>query len=439
MTWCKAVMPMTKKLGRYELMEKLGRGSMGVVYLARDPLIDRLVAVKAIDLQRLSREERDEYESRFNMEARAAGRLSHPNIVTIYDVGKDGDVVYIAMELLDGQDLEAILLGGSRLTIDEILDISTQVANGLAFAARHGIIHRDIKPSNIMIMQDRRVKIIDFGIAKIAALSSDTIDGKIIGTPLYMSPEQVMNDEVDSRSDIFSLGIVQYQMLTGVTPFAGDNLNAIMYQIVNESPPKPSMGRADVPDMLDPIVLKCLSKNSRARYQSSAELADDLISCRTKLHKAKNALERLQSFKKQEPLLIHQLVYESRPTELLTQEQLRDILVKSQYKNIRLNLSGLLIFHGGRFMQLLEGGKYEVAELFAAIQRDPRHTDIKVVLESDSQVRDMPSWVMGLSADDSLKDICDSMDYYITSGVTIQLCESMRDEVGKKFLRFIGK
>jgi serine/threonine protein kinase len=430
---------MTKRLGRYELMEMLGQGSMGVVYMARDPLIDRLVAVKTIDLHSLHGGERAEYEARFNLEARAAGGLNHPNIVTIHDVGKDGDVVFIAMELLDGEDLESMLAGGSRLSIDEILDISIQVANGLAFAARHGIIHRDIKPSNIMVMQDRRVKIIDFGIAKIAALYAKTMDGKIVGTPLYMSPEQVMNDVVDSRSDIFSLGIVQYQMLTEVTPFFGDNPNTIMYQIVNEDPPKPSLAKAAVPDMLDPIVLKCLSKKAQDRYQSSAELAEDLVACRNKLLNAKNALERLKSFKKQEPLHIHQLIYESHPTELLTQEQLKDILAKSQYKNIRLNLSGLLIFHGGKFMQLLEGGKEEVAELFAVIQRDPRHTDIKVVLESDSQERNMPSWVMGLSTDDSLKEICGSMDYFITSDATIQICESMRNEVGQNFLRFIEK
>ncbi len=429
---------MDKKLGRYEILEELGRGAMGVVYTAKDPLIARFVALKAIDLQSLNKNERDEYETRFNLEARTAGGMGHPNIVTIHDVGKSGDVVYIAMELLVGRELESILADEHRPSIDEVLDIAIQVATGLAFAERNGIVHRDIKPSNIMVMQDRRVKIIDFGIARMAALSAHTADGKIIGSPLYMSPEQVMSSSVDSRSDIFSFGTVLYRMLTGTNPFAGDNSNSIMYQIVNEDPPRPSSVMANVPDMLDPIVLKCLAKNPQDRYQHTNELTEDLRSCRSKLLKAKDALERLKHFKKRDNLAIHQLVYESRPTEVLTKEQLRDILTKSQYKNIRLNLSGLLIFHGGKFLQLLEGGKKEVNELFEAILRDPRHTDIKVVLESDNQFRSMPSWVMGLSTDDNLVEMSSSMDYYITPDMTIQICESMEGEVGRIFLQFIG-
>lgn len=429
---------MDKKLGRYEILEELGRGAMGVVYTARDPLIDRFVALKVIDLHSLNKNERDEYEARFNLEARTAGGMNHPNIVTIYDIGKSGDVVYIAMELLKGRELKSIL-ADEYPSIDEALDIATQVTSGLAFAARNGIVHRDIKPSNIMVMPDRRVKIIDFGIARMVALSTSTTDGKIIGSPLYMSPEQVMSSSIDSRSDIFSFGTVLYQMLTGTTPFAGDNPNSIMYQIVNEAPPRPSSVRVDVPDMLDPIVLKCLEKYPQDRYQSAAELVEDLRSCRAKLIKAQDSLARLRQFKKRDSLEIHQLVYESRPTDALTKEQFRDILNKSQYKNIRLNLSGLLIFHAGKFLQLLEGGKKEVDELFEAIRHDPRHTDIKVVLESDCQFRSMPSWVMGLSTDNNVAEIIGSMDYYISPEVTKQICESMEGEVGRIFLQFIGE
>ena len=430
---------MDKKLGRYEILEELGRGAMGVVYTARDPLIDRVVAVKVIDLQSLNKNERDEYKARFNLEARTAGGMSHPNIVTIHDIGRSGDVVYIAMELLKGRELEGILADEHRPSIDEILDIATQVASGLAFAERNGIVHRDIKPSNIMVMSDRRVKIIDFGIARMGAFSAHTADGKIIGSPLYMSPEQVMSSSVDSRSDIFSFGTVLYQMLTGTTPFAGDNPNSIMYQIVNEAPPRPSSVMFDIPDMLDPIVLKCLAKYPQDRYQSAAELVEDLRSCRAKLLKAQDALARLKHFKKRDSLAIHQLVYESHPTDAFTKEQLRDILTKSQYKNIRLNLSGLLIYHAGKFLQLLEGGKKEVDELFDTIRRDPRHTDINVVLESDCQFRSMPSWVMGLSTDDNLAEMIGSMDYYISPEVTKQICESMEGEVGRLFLQFIGE
>ena len=430
---------MDKKLGRYEILDELGRGALGIVYTAKDPLIDRFVAIKAIDLQRLHKNERDEYEARFNLEARTAGRMSHPNIVTIHDIGKSGDVVYIAMELIKGRELESILSDEHRPSIDGVLDIATQVTTGLAFAERNGIVHRDIKPSNIMVMQDRRVKIIDFGIARMVALSARTSDGKIIGSPLYMSPEQVMSSSVDSRSDIFSFGTVLYRMLTGTTPFGGDNSNSIMYQIVNQDPPKPSSVRSNVPDMLDPIVLKCLAKNSQDRYQHADELTEDLLSCRAKLLKARDSLERLKHFKKPSNPAIHQLVYESRPTEALNKEQLRDILAKSQFKNIRLNLSGLLVFHAGKFMQLLEGGRKEVDELFAAIHRDPRHTDIKVVLESDCQFRSMPSWVMGLSTDDNLAEMISSMDYYISPEVTKQICESMEGEVGRIFLQFIDE
>jgi serine/threonine-protein kinase len=428
---------MDKKLGRYEILDELGRGAMGVVYTARDPLINRLVAIKTIDLQRLNKTERNEYEIRFNLEARAAGGMSHPNIVTIHDIGKSGEVVYIAMELIKGRELDSILAEKHRPSIDEILDITTQMASGLAFAEKNGIVHRDIKPSNIMVMQDRRVKIIDFGVAKMVALVAHTADGKIIGSPLYMSPEQILGGSVDSRSDIFSFGTVLYQMLTGATPFAGDNSNSIMYQIVNETPLRPSLVKFDVPDMLDPIVLKCLAKYPQDRYQSATELVEDLRSCRAQLLKAQDAFEQLRHFKKRDNLAIHQLVYESHPTDALTREQLRDILTKSQYKNIRLNLSGLLIFHSGKFLQLLEGGKKEVDELFDAIRRDPRHTDIKVVLESDCQFRSMPSWVMGLSTDDNFANMIGSMDYYISPEVTKQICESIEGEVGRIFLQFI--
>ena len=429
---------MINQLGRYEIIEELGRGAMGIVYKARDPLIDRFVAIKAIDLHSLSKNERAEYAARFDLEARAAGGLNHPNIVTIHDVGQSGDVVYIAMEILEGRELQNIISDKQRLSMDEILDIAIQVATGLAFANQHGIVHRDIKPSNIMVLQDRRVKIVDFGIARMASALMHTEDGKIIGSPLYMSPEQVLSHAIDSRSDIFSLGIVLHQMLTGQLPFFSDNENSVMYQIVNEDSPRPSSLQPEVPDMLDPIVFKCLAKNPAERYQSAGELADDLRSCRAKLLNSQTALERLKRFKKTDIPPIHQLIYVSRPTTAITEAELVDILTQSQYKNIRLDLSGLLVFHDGKFMQLLEGGKKEVDELFATIRRDPRHTDVKVVLETDCYHRCMPSWVMGFSTGGKIEDKISAQNYYIPPDVTMQICVSMEGDAGQKFLQFIG-
>ena len=275
---------MISHLGRYEIIEQLGRGEMGIVYKAHDPLIDRFVAIKAIDLQGLNDDEREEYETRFYQEAKAAGRLNHPNIFTIYDLGESGNVAYIAMELMEEPDLQSIIANNQRLPINDALDITFQVAIALAYANQHGVVvHRDIKPSNIMVLRDKHVKIADFGIAKMASSLLRTKTGMIIGTPLYMSPEQVLSHSIDSRSDIFSLGIVLYQLLTGQLPFNGETPNSIMYQIVNEGPQKPSLLNPEIPENLDIIVSKCLAKKPEDRYQSADELAGDLHSCRTKL------------------------------------------------------------------------------------------------------------------------------------------------------------
>ncbi len=428
---------MITQIGRYEIIEELGRGAMGMVYKARDPLIDRLVAIKVINLQSLNNTERIDYKARFNREAKATGKLNHPNIVIIHDEGEAGDLAYIVMELLEGQELQSIIVNNQRLSIDETLDIIIQVATGLDFAAQHGIVHLDIKPSNIMILDDRRVKIVDFGIARILSSLMNPSDRKILGTPLYMSPEQMLNQPLDSRSDIFSLGIVLYQLLTEQTPFAGDNLNTLMNQILNKDTIKPSLLKPEVPDMLDPIILKCLEKNPQQRYQSASELADDLRTCRAKLSNAQKAFDEFKRVGKMARPLIHQLVYESRLAKDINTSNLLDILIKSQFKNIRLDLSGLLVIHSGKFMQLLEGGKKEVDDLFAVIQKDTRHTDVKVVLESDSNYRLMPSWGMGFSTGGIFEEKLRDQNYYISPDVTLQICQSMENKVGQLFLKFI--
>lgn len=272
---------MDSHLGRYEILEELGRGEMGIVYKAYDPLIDRFVAIKTIDLQKLSEQEKDEYKARFYQEAKAAGRLNHPNIITIHDLGRKGDVAYIAMELMEGPELHDIV--SESLSIEEKLDVAFQVAEGLAYAHMHGVVHRDIKPSNIMVLRGNHVKIADFGIAKIESSLWRTITDKVIGTPLYISPEQIQSHAITPRSDIFSFGIVLYQMMTGRLPFQGEEINSVWYQIINEEPQKPSSLNHEIPEMLDQIIAKCLAKKPEERYLNAGELAGDLHVCRNML------------------------------------------------------------------------------------------------------------------------------------------------------------
>ena len=223
------------QLGRYEILAELGQGSMGVVYKARDPVLDRVVAIKTINLN-LPKDELAEYEARFYQEARAAGGLNHPNIVTIYDIGKSERVAYMAMEFLEGDELRAILTAGQPLPVIQALDVASQVAEGLFYAHERHIVHRDIKPANIMVVRDGLVKITDFGIARMRTNEVKTMTGMILGSPKYMSPEQVAGKRADHRSDLFSLGVVLYEMVTGQTPFQGDSIHGIMYQILNSTP-----------------------------------------------------------------------------------------------------------------------------------------------------------------------------------------------------------
>lgn len=266
------------KIGRYEVISELGRGAMGVVYKAHDPLLDRTVAIKTLNLS-LSEEEIADYEARFYQEAKATGKINHPNIVSLYDVGKSDGLAYMAMEYLEGQELRQILDSGKRLGIDRIVDIASQVAEGLAYAHEHNIVHRDIKPSNIMILRNGLAKITDFGIARIPASAIKTMTGMVLGSPQYMSPEQVSGKKTDHRTDIFSLGIVLHEMLTGAPPFTGENVHAIMFQIMNFNPPPPRSLNPQSPQILDYIVAKALAKNIDERYQSAREIADDLKDC----------------------------------------------------------------------------------------------------------------------------------------------------------------
>jgi serine/threonine-protein kinase len=263
-----------EQLGRYEIIGELGHGAMGVVYKARDPLIDRTVAIKTVGLD-LSREESEAFEQRFYREASYAGRLNHSNIVTIHDVGKSDDVAYIAMEFLQGQSLREILDSGVVLPPEKIADIVAQVADGLAFAHENGIVHRDIKPPNIMVLDNGLVKITDFGVALLPT-GSRTLAGAVFGSPKYISPEQVIGRPVDGRADIFSLGAVLYEMLTGFPPFFGGDLDAVLYQVINEMPAAPSSRNKSILPAFDYIVAKAMAKHPDDRYASAHAMASDV-------------------------------------------------------------------------------------------------------------------------------------------------------------------
>lgn len=266
------------QLGRYDVVAEIGRGAMGVVYRAVDPMLERTVAIKTINMA-LDPGEIEHYEKRFTIEARAAGGLNHPNIVIIYDIGRSGDLAYMAMEYLEGRELKE-LIAGNEITPDRALDIAALVADGLAYAHSHEVVHRDVKPANIMILKDARVKITDFGIARMRTADVRAQTGVVLGSPRYLSPEQVLGKRCDARADIFSLGVILYEMVTGQAPFNGIDVNSLMFQIVNFTPPPPASINPALPAMLDLIIAKALAKNADDRYAGIAEFAADLRACR---------------------------------------------------------------------------------------------------------------------------------------------------------------
>ncbi|MFC1821251.1 CHASE2 domain-containing serine/threonine-protein kinase [Thermodesulfobacteriota bacterium] len=259
------------KVGRYEIAGELGKGSMGVVYKALDPKINRQLAIKTIRFSDEFEEDvLDDIKERFFREAEIAGKLSHPSIVTIHDVGDDRDLTYMAMEYLEGQDLEKYISKSNLLPFRKVLDVVRHVADALDFAHKGEVIHRDIKPANIMLLKNGEVKVTDFGIAK-AISSSRTRTGVILGTPNYMSPEQIMGQKIDQRSDIFSLGVVFFQLLTGELPFHGDNLSALLYQITQVKHPSPRNYNPKIPKACEQIVDKALAKNPDERFRTAGD------------------------------------------------------------------------------------------------------------------------------------------------------------------------
>jgi len=265
-------------LGRYEIIKELGSGAMGKVFLGKDPRINRDVAIKTLRYEEIDAEQLAEVKSRFFREAEAAGKLSHSNIVTIYDVGEDYEIAYMAMELLDGNDLTMYCHKENLLPLPEVIRVATSVAAALDYAHISGVVHRDIKPANIMMLHNREIKVTDFGIARVMATSS-TQTGMVLGTPSYMSPEQIAGQKVDGRSDLYSLGVVLYELLSGSKPFAADNFATLMYSITSGTQVPLKEIIPDIPEKVAAIVEKLLAKDPAGRYSTGKELMDDLAAC----------------------------------------------------------------------------------------------------------------------------------------------------------------
>ena len=272
-----------RRIGRFSITDKLGKGTGGAVFLGHDPVIDRAVAVKILGTA-IGVGDKKQREQQFINEARAAGRLSHPNIVTIYDASSEGGTTFIAMEFLQGQDLRELIISGKRFDIIEVSNIILKVAEALAYAHEHGVIHRDIKPANIFILPNNQPKVVDFGIARAPNRVLDErgnpaqtlFNNNILGTPSYMSPEQAMGQQVNALTDVFSLGVIMYEMLTMQKPFQSNDIDKLLNQIANKTPKSPSEVSPNVPEKLSKIVLKAMQKNPADRYKSAAEMAHAL-------------------------------------------------------------------------------------------------------------------------------------------------------------------
>jgi eukaryotic-like serine/threonine-protein kinase len=269
----------TVNYGRYQILKEVGRGSMGVVYQAHDPQIDRLVALKVLRRDRITGES---FVKRFLKEARVIGRLSHSNIVTIYDIGQDREDIYIAMEFIEGAPLNEFVRE-SGLPLEKIIELGIQAAETLDYAHQKGVVHRDVKPSNIILQPNGKIKITDFGIAHFEDSSEtlQTLEGEIMGTPAYMSPEQVMGKSVDGRTDIFSLGTVLYELITGRRPFGGEGkgIATVFNEIIHQEPQEPALASDLIPQELSMVIMKCLRKTIDERFQTGKELAEALRVC----------------------------------------------------------------------------------------------------------------------------------------------------------------
>ncbi len=267
----------SRRFGRYEILGELGRGAMGVVYKARDPQIDRMVALKTVSLRGQDPDDAAEFRQRFINEAQLAGRLHHPGIVSVFDVGEEEETrePYIVLEYVSGQPLNKVLAREKKLTPLRALQLAEEVASALDYAHSQGVTHRDIKPGNILLTEDGHAKIADFGIAKLN-LAHFTIPGKVLGTPAYMAPEQLSGEGADGRSDLFSLGVILYAMVTGHSPFQGNSATTVCFKVANREPLPASALDLHLPAELDAVIAHAMAKHPEERYQTGREFADDL-------------------------------------------------------------------------------------------------------------------------------------------------------------------
>src|SRR5271168_79989 len=292
-----------RKIARYEILEEKGRGAMGAVYVARDPAMDRIVALKTIHSGALSGPQAAEYRERFFREARAAGRLAHPGIVQMFDVGEHEGSPFLVMGFVEGQTLDETAKSGERFTLDRTCEVGQQIAEALGYAHSHGVVHRDIKPANVLMTSKtkygvERPKITDFGVAKLAA-TQITTTGQMLGTPAFMPPEQFTGAAIDGRSDLFSLGVILYWLSTGEQAFPGETVTAVSYKVVHTEPVPPRKLNPAIPPGLELIISKCLMKDPEARFQTGEELARELAALR--LGRSAPTLKNSVAIKKGKP------------------------------------------------------------------------------------------------------------------------------------------
>ncbi|HKZ52882.1 MAG TPA: protein kinase, partial [Candidatus Acidoferrales bacterium] len=371
-----------KKVGKYEILEELGRGAMGVVYRARDPSIGRLVALKTITPGLL---DNPELLQRFYREAQAAGGLQHPNIVIIYDLGEADGLPYIAMEFLEGESLEKVIARQPAMPLGQKLNIILQLCRGLDYAHKHGVVHRDIKPANVIVMKDGTVKVVDFGIVRLSSTSM-TSTGMVIGTVGYMSPEQAQGEHVDARSDLFSVGVLMYELFAYRKPFAGANVAVVLIKIVTEEPPALAQHAPQVPPQLCEIVHRCLHKNPNERFQSLEDLSLELEPLARALQRdmveelvrqGKELLEK-QEFPQARDLLRSALKIDS--SHGLAKTLMAKVSTEIRRLEIHPRVEKLVQEGQG----LLKEGKYEEAgqQFEAALQLDTQHGQAKELLET---------------------------------------------------------